>query len=439
MVSGGDAAIGGDAAMVLDAAAGADAVVEEDAGSRRFEMIAEALASCDAERFDRALHDVAWDEGWPLRAGEEWLFATRLGEEAEDVRLVGDINRWNTERWPATACADHRRLFVRVADGDLDAPGLGSKYKWFVPVGGVYLAPPEATAYGYDEFGRFGWVQAPEAVAHLEQFPALASRFLEAPRTIRAYLPAGFVRRSESAARMKTLLLHDGQNVFHPDAFFGGWRVDAALAARGGDVVALAIDNAVDRMDAYTQVADDLGSGPVGGRAEDYLSLLREEVLPFFRARYGIVAEGRSLMVAGSSLGGLVTLVAVQHDFESLGCGAALSSTLGWGSIAPSMPPGRTLIDSWSGRHAALYIDSGGDVDGACVDSDGDGVEDDGRDSDNCCVNRQMCRVLGAAGYALGVSLRCEWARGATHDEAAWAARVGAALDACQEMGWTAP
>jgi hypothetical protein len=144
-------------------------------------------------------------------------------------------------------------------------------------------------------------------------------------------------------------------------------------------------------------------------------------------------------MMSGSSLGGLVTLLAAQRDFEDMGCGAALSSTVGWGSIAAAAGGERTILRTWSGLHAPLYLDSGGGVTGACVDRDGDGIEDDGDDRDNYCVNLQMRGVLEASGYVQGRSLTYAWAPGAPHNEAAWAARFASALDACETMGWSAP
>jgi hypothetical protein len=437
--------VAADAAVLEGVDAGLDAAsvlapdASIDASARSFDAVLAEIESCDPARFDGAMQDVAWSEGWPLAGSGRWLFATRLDDAPAAASVVGDLGGWDTSRWPATRCGDGTRFFAVIDESELTAPAVGSKYKWYVARDGSYRAPDEATQYGFDSFGRFGWVRASRGAAHLEQFPAFRSRHLEAPRTFRAYLPAGFEARSGAALAVRTLLLHDGQNVFHPDAFFGGWRVDEALAARGSDVVAIAVDNAIDRMDAYTQVTDDIGGGVIGGRADDYLALLEEEALPFFRARYGIVAEGRSLMVAGSSLGGLVTLVAVERELAAMGCGAALSSTVGWGSIDPRAPMGRAIVQSWTGHHAPLYLDTGGDVSGSCIDGDGDGVEDDADDSDNYCVNLQMLRALSAAGYVRDVDLSYAWEPRASHNEAAWAARFGAALDACERMGWRAP
>src|SRR5262249_57812312 len=104
-----------------------------------------------------------------------------------------------------------------------------------------------------------------------------------------------------------------GKHLFDPSAPHGGWHAGDALADPAyADVVALAIDNGPDRIDAYTHVTDhiDASGAAVGGQADAYLASVDDVVLPFFRARYGVVAHGGSLVVAGSSLGGVVSLYA---------------------------------------------------------------------------------------------------------------------------------
>ncbi|MCX7807695.1 MAG: alpha/beta hydrolase-fold protein, partial [Deltaproteobacteria bacterium] len=357
-----------------------------DGGLDETDEIWRDIQSCDPSRFDRALWRGGWGQGWPMERRGMWLFATKFDDAPPMITLVGDMNGWNQNEWPTVRCPDGRRFFVEVPESAFRRPAIASKYKWFASHDGSYRPPMEATQYGYDHFGRFGWVRAPLEHGRLEQYPAFRSRFLEEPRSLRAYLPPGFIPHSPLASRMRTLLLHDGQNVFHPDAWFGGWRVNERLERLGAQVVAIAVDNASDRMDAYTHVQDDVGMGRVGGRAEAYLAMLKEEVLPFFRARYGIVAEGASLAIAGSSLGGLVTLFAAQRWVPRFGCAIAMSSTLRWGSFSPSAPRGNTLIELWRGRPLPIYLDHGGDVDGGCIDGDGDGIEDDARDTDNFCT-----------------------------------------------------
>ncbi len=416
-----------------------DDVSDVDAGRSRIdELVALFSASpLDEDAIDALVHDVAWNEGWPLHEGTRWLFVTEYDDLAATLHLTGSFNGWSTSAHPAMRSGMHH--WVVLDDSAFAVPAEGAMYKWLTP-SGDYRAPPEATAYGFDSFGRFGYVRPDPATAHFEQFPAFASSHLALPRTFRAHLPAGFVPRSSSATSARTLLLHDGQNVFGPEGPFGGWRVETALGDPAfADVVALAIDNAADRMDAYTHVADSVGGSTVGGRADDYLALIEDEALPFFRARYGVTASGDSLAMMGSSLGGLVTIYAAATRPALFGCGAALSPTLGWGSFASGAS--ESLITRWPSEvghgSTALYLDSGGG--GVCVDADGDGVEDDGSGSDNYCVTAQFRDVLASEGYAFGVDLSHWHEPGAGHDEAAWAARVPRALAACASLGWDAP
>lgn len=439
-----DAGEVGDDGGAPDAGTGSDAQVADAGALGAIDTLVDLLErESDAAAVDDALHEIAWGAGWPLReavgGGTRWLFATRWDDAPGGVALVGDVNEWSRAAAPAIRGASGVHWYLVIDESDFAAPAAGAKYKWWGE-GEVYRAPSESTAYGYDEFGEHGWVAPPADAPHLERFPALRSAFLDAPRTVRAWLPAGFVARSVAAERARTLLLHDGQNVFDPGAFFGGWRADEALEGGGyDDVVAIAIDNAPDRMSAYTHTSDVIGGGTTGGRAGDYLRVIEDEVLPFARARWGLVARGPSLMIAGSSLGGLVSIWIASVRPELASCVAGLSSTLGWGSIGRS-DAGETLIERWSGRPpVAIYLDSGGGPGSGCVDTDGDGLDDDGDGRDNYCETLQMRDVLRAAGYVEGEDLHYAYAAGAGHDEAAWRARLPGALAACTSSGWSAP
>jgi hypothetical protein len=406
-----------------------------------------AAPSADASDLDAVLRAIAWESSWPYREGERWLFLTRWDDAAGEISLVGDPFGWEPGVHPAIAGTDGVHYGIVLNSEDFQEAPEGALWKWHSVAGDSYLAPPESTSYGFDGYGEFGYVRPPANAPWRERFPDLDSAFLDEPRSLRALLPAGFQPLTEMAAGSRALLMHDGQNVFHPDAIWGGWRADEALPEAGldEDVVILAVDNAADRMDAYTHTADDPfgDESAVGGRAADYHSLLQEEALPFFRARYGIDARGGSLAVAGSSLGGLVSLwLAMAHPDEQA-CVIAMSPTLGWGAFDPTLDGEAALPRLWpeSFGHgsAAVYLDSGGDEGSGCGDGDGDGVLEDGDDGDNYCVTVQMRDVLEGLGYAEGVDLFHFWEPFATHDEAAWAERLPEALLACDGAGWAGP
>ena len=418
-------------------AGGTDAGV----GSARFDAVVARLADPTetAASLDALLTEVAWAEGWPLTDGARWLFATRWDAAPGAVSLVSGVNAWAPARGAATRAMDGVHYYVVLDESGFDVPATGAHYKWFAPAA-VYRDPPEATAYGWDTLGPFGYVAPPTDAAWRERFPDFVSAHLDDRRAFRALLPAGFVRGSAAASHARVLFLHDGQNVFHPDAAYGGWRVDEAVAAAGyEDVVVLAVDNAPDRFDAYTHVVDEYSAGSrVGGRADDYLRLMADEALPFFRARYGVVARGDSLAVGGSSLGGLVSLYAALREPTLMGCVIAMSPTLGWGAFDPAASGADALVRQWTAHGpVAIYLDSGGG--GTCSDPDGDGVQEDADDSDNYCTTGQLRDRLDTLGYAFDVDLFHWWTPGAGHNEAEWALRMPHALDSCAAAGWARP
>jgi pimeloyl-ACP methyl ester carboxylesterase len=222
------------------------------------------------------------------------------------------------------------------------------------------------------------------------------------------------------------LYAHDGQNLFSPAAPNGGWRPDLAAAST---TLIVGIDNTASRFAEYTHVPDyTLTGGALGDAYADYVE---QVVRPLIEARYGVPARTG---VMGSSLGGLISLFIDlrfpgRYDFV-----ASLSGTVGWGSINPGNPA-TTVIELFQALPAcpvgALYLDAGGGPGTTgCLDSDVDGIFDDGNGADNYCENVQLRDVLAALGC--GASLRFAWEPGASHDEAAWKYRVsrpGGVLD----------
>jgi hypothetical protein len=271
---------GSDAGRDAGSDAGEDAAAESS-----LDRAVAILASGTSDEIDALVREVAWSDRWPLSDGDRFLFVTR---SSGTPALAGDFNAWDTTRDVATRAAGgaHAYAIVTIAEP------AGAKYKWFE--GGAYVAPAEATAYGFDDFGEHGFVRPPSTGGHLERFPDLVSEAMPIPRALRFWIPAAL-----DPARARVILFHDGQNVFHPDAPFGGWQGRAALAEYP-DAIAILVDNASDRFDAYTHVEDAIGAERDGGRADAYLDLIEDEVLPFARAlrdrREQVVARRRGLL-----------------------------------------------------------------------------------------------------------------------------------------------
>lgn len=355
------------------------------------------------------VQEVAWSGGWPVRDGDSAWFVVESDQPGWSV--AGDFSGW--EPVPATAGAGFSWVRVEVVEPE------GQQYKWVRA--DAWSADPVARSYTFDAYGEISYVAAPVDAPRLDRWPALAGEDLK-PRDLRVWVPGG-------AGPWPVLYAHDGQNLFDPASPWGGWRLQESLTSRE-PVLVVGIDNTVDRTDEYTHVPDDIGDGTlIGGRADEYAGWIEDHVRPHVEATYGSTGHDGLL---GSSLGGLVSLVAAERSPGSYDFVASLSGTLGWGKLGADEP---TIEQLWLAAPpvgTAVYVDSGGGpgADDACVDLDGDGASEDDPDaSDNYCETRQFADALAAAGWVWDETLWHWWEPGAPHQEDAWADRVGRPID----------
>lgn len=348
----------------------------------------------------KALLAQANEGGWPAKVEGGHLFVTT---DPTLDKVAGDHDGWvGTD---LTQDQGFRWIVLPVAPGDRYK--LTNLTDW--------LADPWSRSYTYDDFGEMSLVAPTEA--HLDRFFEVGDAVMQ-PRTVRILVPA--------EAPTHVLYAHDGQNLFDPDAFFGGWKVQGSAPPA---MMVVGVDNTPARMDEYTHVTDVISGGgaPIGGLGDAYADFLKGTVRPLVVKHYGGEPAVRGTM--GSSLGGLISFHIADHHPGEYAFAASLSGTMGWGSIGDGVH-NETMIERY-GKHGhqatVLYLDSGGD--GApCADSDGDGVDDDISQGDNYCENAQMRGVLLSLGYKEGVDLAYVWDPGAQHNEAEWASRVGVPL-----------
>jgi predicted alpha/beta superfamily hydrolase len=230
------------------------------------------------------------------------------------------------------------------------------------------------------------------------------SRTLSNARDIYVYLPRDY---DASTRRYPVLYMHDGQNLFGPDAFMGGWRVeqaaDALIAAgRVEDLIIVGVANTSDRMREYMP-PEEHGRR---GRADLYGRFLIEELKPWvdgwLRTRPGREDTG----IMGSSLGGLVSFYLGWERPDVFGRVGSLS-----GSFWLSDHLQKAAVDGT--RDLRLWLDSG------TAGESGDSYEDTVAARD----------LLLGKGAVLGRDLQHVVDLGAGHDERAWRGRVGSALE----------
>jgi predicted alpha/beta superfamily hydrolase len=227
------------------------------------------------------------------------------------------------------------------------------------------------------------------------------------------YLPPTYLENH--AARLPVVYMHDGQNLFDPAAAFGGvtWRVaatvdEAAGTGRFPEVIVVGPANAgAARLAEYTPTADPQYGG---GRGALYLRMLTEELKPLVDRELRTRPGRESTALLGSSLGGLISAWAGVVRPDVFGLVGAMSPSTWWDNRALL----GLVASTGAARPLRVYVDSG----------------DAGPSSDDVANTRELANAYRALGYVDGVNFTYVVQPGATHTEAAWAARLPGALEA---------
>jgi len=162
---------------------------------------------------------------------------------------------------------------------------------------------------------------------------------LDRRRIVRIYLPADY---NTSSKHYPVIYMHDGQNVFEPELCISGMSWQAAehldsLQAHGeiDGAIIVAVDNSplqngLGRMNEYSpwpcntvSELDDWNiKRTLGGEGEAYGAFIAETLKPYIDLHYRTRAEREFSTVAGSSMGGLISLYIAlnyQHIFANAG------------------------------------------------------------------------------------------------------------------------
>ncbi len=125
-------------------------------------------------------------------------------------------------------------------------------------------------------------------------------------RRITIYLPEGYEKKKR---RYPVLYMHDGQNLFDAKSSLAGeWGIDecldSMLAAGAPPAIVVGIYNSSYRMTEYSPYPF-RGNTQMEGDA--YLDFIVKELKPFIDKKYRTISGKESTMIAGSSLGALIS------------------------------------------------------------------------------------------------------------------------------------
>ncbi len=149
-------------------------------------------------------------------------------------------------------------------------------------------------------------------------FLKMEEHFLQVPyynkhRRIRVLLPKDYYQ--EDWLDYPVLYMHDGQNIFYSKESYSGhsWKIIPTIKnhTEFPKLIVVGIDNAgVDRLDEYGPWQTDTGVGNLstaGGKGFDYGKWVVETVKPFIDHKYRTKASREYTLLAGSSMGGIIT------------------------------------------------------------------------------------------------------------------------------------
>ncbi|WGE62663.1 alpha/beta hydrolase-fold protein [Actinobacillus equuli subsp. haemolyticus] len=133
-------------------------------------------------------------------------------------------------------------------------------------------------------------------------------------RRIRVLLPKDY--HNENWQTYPVLYMHDGQNVFYSKESYSGysWKIIPAIKNHQEfpKLIIVGIDNAtVHRLDEYAPWRTDVGHTPearnAGGMGVEYGQWVVNTVKPFIDSHYRTKPQREHTLLAGSSMGGIIT------------------------------------------------------------------------------------------------------------------------------------
>jgi enterochelin esterase-like enzyme len=341
--------------------------------------------------------------------GPLWADGRALFRSDAAVSIAGDWNGWMAGALvTAPLCGGDLVLAV--------GPVPSGFHTYKTVSGDAWALDPTNPAFAYDDFTgnpdrRNSVLDTPDSGrGHLVALGKQCSTALGNCRDVTAYLPPGYDAPAAATSTYPVLFMHDGQNVWDDHACcFGhtGWEINVTLdaeiaAGKVAPVVVIAADNTPARNDEY---------GLTAATMDAFMDFQVHQLQPAALAQ--VRGDGGRVVIAGSSLGGLVSMQLGLRYPETYRGIASLS-----GAFWPGLDTHTALLDQLPAlgkQDVAIYLDHGGDP---ADDSDGAQDSIDVRDE------------LVTLGWTHTDSPSCpsdlcyHWEPGATHDELAWKARA---------------
>ncbi|CAN5816309.1 hypothetical protein BH11MYX2_BH11MYX2_03300 [soil metagenome] len=366
----------------------------------------QAAASCDPVVVTtlRAELDARGKLG-PLWANGRALFRTDA-----PAAIAGVFNGWSTTALQSTALCETN---LDLAVGDV-ATGY---WPYKLEAADQWSLDARNPAFAYDDFtgnadGKNSVINTPDSGrGQVVRLDDACSTALGNCRDVTAYLPPGYA--APHAGSYPVLFMHDGQNLWDDhDCCFGhtGWELNVTMDAKiaSHDVAPIIIIGASSTTNRNNEYGLDETA------LAKFLAFQTDELQP--HALTQVRWNGAKVGIAGSSLGGLVSMHLAMEHVDLYDRAASLS-----GAFWPGMETHtavRDLVPGWGKQPVGIYLDHGGNV-GTNADGAADSVE----------VRDELVdlgwQLSESPSCTMGTSALCYFSDAdATHDELAWKARA---------------
>jgi predicted alpha/beta superfamily hydrolase len=284
------------------------------------------------------------------------------------------------------------------ADVSIDAQATTDSAAEKPPAG---AGPPRWEDYPTDRAGS-------TVVGTVKVLRGLRSPELGNERDILVYLPPSY--GADQGRRYPVLYMHDGQNLFDAATSFSGeWEVDQTLehaSAEGLEAIVVGIPNAgPERLNEYSPFPD--ARHDTEGRGDAYADFIVHTLKPIVDRDFRTLTDRESTGIAGSSMGGLISLYAFFRNADVFGFTGVMSPAL-WFAGAAILP----YVQAAPYVGGRIYVDVG---------------TREGRET--LSNVRKLRDILIDKGYRKGTDFLYVVEMGGTHSEAAWARRLRRELD----------
>jgi predicted alpha/beta superfamily hydrolase len=233
-------------------------------------------------------------------------------------------------------------------------------------------------------------------------------------RDVYLYLPPSY---KTSERRYPVLYMHDGQNLFDAASSFAGeWGVDETLqrlSAEGIEAIVVGIANIGEgRMKEYLPFKHPYFGE---GKGDTYLKFLVETVKHDVDHHFRTLPDRAHTGIAGSSMGGLISLYGYFCYPSVFGMAGVVSPAL-W----PARPNIFTFVEAAAYSPGRIYFDIGTE--------EFSGYRQIRQGMNAIADHQRMISILSNKGYKQGESLMYVEDQGGKHNEADWARRLPDAL-----------